>query len=106
MPSKTTVITKILNGELDADLDAMKEAISARRKSLRAQKSTENFLTFKTGSRVRFTDAVHPQYLRGVECTISDKRRTKVTVNLDAAVGRFRAGSDIIVPPEMLEVIS
>jgi hypothetical protein len=94
------LLTNILEGKYDADLERIVEAVQQRRRHI----GMINLATFQPGDRVKFKDAgVRPTYLQGVEATVITKRNTRLTVRLDQPVGRFR--SNIIAFPQSLELV-
>ncbi len=111
----TTMVSKITSGELDGQLDMMMAAINLRKAML--GKPTQSFMPpvvqrpqsksvyeFQIGDRVRFNKEANPKYLIGTEATVTGRRRTKVTIKLDAAAGRFR-GDKIVCPTSIIDKV-
>ena len=90
------IATRILNGEADAEFDAVRAAIAQRQKMLASVKMT----TFKVGDTVTFNQQTNPKYLRGQQAIISKVNQTTVTVDLVQPMGRFSRG--IRVPASLL----
>jgi len=90
----------ILNGNHDADIDAIEQAIATRRAALGTSKVT--FESLKVGDRVRISPTAKPTYLRGLPATITKKNRTRVVIDLDAPAGRFH--TNITAPPSLLDL--
>lgn len=98
---KNALISDIMNGQLDDKLTAMLEAVKQRRKIV----GTCEAFTLNPGDRVRFIGTINPTYLRGVEAIFIERRRTKISVRMEQTHGRYRAGTTIIVPPELIEKV-
>jgi len=96
---------QILHGEFDDSLDAIYEAVSERRKATRSVRIAQAFSGFNVGDTVRFNNKTRPKYLAGVEGTITRKRQSKVEVTINTDVGKFRTGSPIVVPVELIDAV-
>ncbi|HUW01783.1 MAG TPA: hypothetical protein VMW08_05490 [Acidimicrobiales bacterium] len=96
---------QIIHGEFDDSLDAILDAVTQRRKATRNVRVAQAFAGFAVGDTVRFNDKTRPKYLVGVEGTITKKRQSKVEVTLTAGVGKFFAGSPIVVPVELIDAV-
>ena len=94
-----SVVSKILNGELDDNLNEIQRATTHRRKAI----STMKFFTFEVGDRIKLSSTIRPIYLRNCLGTVTAIRRTKIEINLDHPTGRFHRG--VICPPGILEKI-
>lgn len=97
--TSTDVVSGILFGMFDEDLDKLKDAIRTREKAKR------EFLEFVPGDRVKFNAKTRPAYLQGVEATVTGLRRTKVTVQIDEDHGRFLAGRPITTSTDLLDPV-
>jgi len=105
---KTTladVITDIATGAYDSDLANISIAIRARIDGLKGIKKATMFAALQVGDRVKFNDSVNPKYMKGVFATVTAKRRTKVSIKLDSAVGKFRAGEQITTPVTIVDKV-
>lgn len=98
-PSLTAVLTAILNGEFDGDERAIYDAFKTRR-GVAAQIAAASY---KPGDRVRFTDAVRPKYLIGVEANVVKVNAKTVVVKMDSVQGRF--GGETRCPAELIEAV-
>lgn len=83
------ILGAIANGDADADLGAIIEAATARKKAL----SATTFAALAVGDRVRVTGG--QKKYEGREGTVVEKRLTKVVVNLDG-VGRLACPTSLI----------
>lgn len=83
----------IIDGELDADLDYIAQAIRARQKS-----------RFRPGARVRLV-GTHNVTLEGVEGVVEKVNTKTITVGVGAR-DRFGYERSFNVPPSMLETVS
>jgi hypothetical protein len=92
----SSIETAIVKGEYDANLDAMFQAIKLRKDAL-----SPKVWDFTVGDRVRYVASVRPKYLAGAEGTVTEIRRTKISVRLDEPRGRFRG--IIVTPTDLVE---
>jgi hypothetical protein len=92
------LLENIRVGKYDASLDRIIDACRSRKEN--------RIYSLKPGDKVKFSDSVRPEYLRGVESTIISWRRTKVLIQMDPSAnyaGRFlRGGGRIIAHPSGL----
>ena len=88
----------ITNGQCDEFLNAIILCAQDRQKAL----STKIYQCY-AGQRVRFSSAVRPKYLIGVEGTVQKVNRTKVVVDLDERHARFYR--NVTTPLAMVEII-
>lgn len=65
----TQVVTAIVTGAVDGDLDAINQALRDRYKIVRAQKSAIAAATVKVGDKVRIVN-LRPKYLAGLTGTV------------------------------------
>jgi len=96
---------QIRHGEFDDSLEAILDAVTERRKATRSVRVAQAFSGLSVGDTVRFNDKTRPKYLVGVEGTITRKRQSKVEVTIGADAGKFRAGSPIVVPVELIDAV-
>lgn len=73
------IITDIMSGHLDNDLDAIRSAMIERNRI----KGFIQQVSLRIGDRVRMNDHCRPRYLIGTIGTIVNKKRTKVVVKFD-----------------------
>ena len=92
------VVTPIIMGEADEFLTGIISCAQDRQKAL-APKIYQCY----AGQRVRFSSAVRPKYLIGVEGTVQKVNRTKVVVDLDERHARFYR--NVTTPLAMVEII-
>lgn len=96
-PEFEDVRNGILCGAYDEHLAVIIQEINERKKR------TREFIEWVAGSRVKINDNCRPQYLVGEMATIKDVKRTKVVINLDRDMGRFRAGQNITIPMTLID---
>jgi hypothetical protein len=98
-----TIIAALFAGNLDNDLGALHQALRLREDTLKDRKMA----TIKAGDTVRFTHETRPKYMVGRVGKITQVKRTKVVVDLDAPVssGRKTWHRNIIVPVSLVEVV-
>lgn len=67
----TEIVTAITSGEADQNITAVFDALKARQRYLRQQQSLANVAELTTGTKVRITNGISPQYLIGVTGMVS-----------------------------------
>jgi len=92
------VAAGIIKGDFDEYLDNLSAAIR-QRKNDKAPKAQD----FAVGDRVKYISSVRPKYLAGLYGTITDIRRTKVSVKPDEQRGRFYG--IIVTPTNLIEKV-
>lgn len=100
------IITEIEAGHYDAHLNDLLQCITQRmhikRRDAQMPRTGANF---NVGTLVRFNNATSTSYIRGMQGTIVEKKRSLVTVLLNAGpVGRFQTGR-IVCSVSILEVV-
>jgi len=117
----SVIVARITMGEFDAQLDVMTAAIGLRKAMLGkpvgaganifvpqpkpVPVTKKSIYDFKVGDRVRFNQRANPKYLIGTEATVTGRKRTKVTIKLDAAAGRFGGESNITCPTSIIDKV-
>lgn len=106
--NSTDIITAILSGDADDNLDGI---ISAAR-DRRGIKARAVFHTVKPGDKVRLQN-LRPKYMEGCTAIVVSHNRTRVVVTLDeeTLARNFQAAArygsrPVNVTPEMIEVLS
>jgi hypothetical protein len=90
----------------DDDLTIIEDAIRGRRGVVApVQAKAPSIYTFSVGDRVRFNQRANPKYLIGTEATVTGHKRTKITIKLDAAAGRFGGHGNITCPLSIIEKV-
>lgn len=90
----------------DDDLTVIEDAIRGRKGVVApVQTKAPSIYTFNVGDRVRFTSRANPKYLIGMTATVTGHKRTKVTIKLDGAAGRFPSTSNITCPLSIIEKV-
>jgi hypothetical protein len=97
------LLDQIAQGELDAHLTAIADAIGARQELLETINSAKALAMLNVGDRVRFNHHTRPQYLRGVEGVVIELDQHTATVCVHQPIGRFRSGEIRRCPPLLLE---
>lgn len=98
----TDVTTAILNGALDDNFEAIREAMKQRNKS-RAAILKANL---KIGDRVRFIDG-SPKYLIGLIAIVRSKKRTKIGIEFVDKIAARRFGHGVVTAsPDMVEPVT
>jgi hypothetical protein len=97
------LLDQIAQGELDAHLTAIADAIHARLDLLETVNSAKALAMLNVGDRVRFNHHTRPQYLRGVEGVVIELDQHTATVCVHQPVGRFRSGEIRQCPPLLLD---
>lgn len=92
--------TNIRGGAHDDELDAIIQAAMTRKKAL-----APTVYDFMPGDKVRFNNSARPQYIRGQVATVIARRQTKLTIQLDSNIGKFRSHTNIVCPTSILEKI-
>lgn len=102
----TRVVSGILQGDYDRDLEGMADAIAER---LRIQRRINGAIVaagFSIGDKVRFNSRVSPGYLVGVTGTIHSKKVKRFIVKIDPGqyTGKF-VSDKITASAEILEKV-
>lgn len=98
------LITSILSGDLDDDLDAIAESLVDRRKLV----ARSSFHVIKVGQQATLQN-LSPKYLVGAPVTVVEKRQSRLVVRLPedwlrAHPRASRYCDTFIVKPEMLSI--
>lgn len=88
--------TAIINGQLDAALDLLKQTIKTREGMKALQLKNE----LSIGDTVYFTSKVRPTYLVGAPATVKDINRVRIVVDLVKPAGLFN--KNVTVPVELV----
>jgi len=95
------VIGAIAMGELDANIDELQRAITARQKIVRTNRAETITASVKKGDRVRLT-GISPKGLNGATGTVQSVTRSRVHVVIDkefaGVSGRFGASIGFGMP--------
>ncbi len=102
-PPERLLLDQIAQGELDAHLTAIADAIYARQQLLETINSAKALAMLNVGDRVRFNHHTRPQYLRGVEGVVIELDQHTATVCVHGPIGRFRSGEIRRCPPLLLD---
>lgn len=97
------LLDAIADGELDAHLTAIADAVHARLDLLETVNSAKALAMLTVGDRVRFNNTTRPQYLRGVEGVVIELDQHTATVCVHQPIGRFRSGEIRRCPPLLLD---
>ena len=97
-----SLLQAIADGELDAHLTALADAVHARHHLLHTVRSATALGELCVGDHVRINHTISPRYLHGLHGTIVDLDDQRATVCLHQPVGRFHSG-EIRCPPLTLD---
>lgn len=97
------LLDAIADGELDAHLTAIADAVYARQELLETINSAKALAMLCVGDRVRFNNTARPQYLRGVQGVVIELDQHTATVCVHEPIGRFRSGEIRGCPPLLLD---
>lgn len=97
------LLDAIADGELDAHLTAIADAVYARLDLLETVNSAKALAMLAVGDRVRFNNSARPQYLRGVQGVVIELDQHTATVCVHQPIGRFRSGEIPRCPPLLLD---
>jgi hypothetical protein len=86
------MIAAIGTGELDGELESLRDAVVDRIETVRAMQTAAALLAIDIGDRVVLNELVRPHYLRGATATVASLLGDQVVVALDRPIGRFRSG--------------
>lgn len=67
----TEILVAIFQGDLDDDLDQLRDAYLQRTDRI----AKEKFKEINVGSLVRFNDRTRPEYLQGALATVSERKQ-------------------------------
>jgi hypothetical protein len=78
-----------------------------RDKAIRTQVRRQAVRKLKIGDRLKFSDIVNPEYLRGQEVEVIQVRRTRIAVRImTCEIGRrFKVGSEVVCPATFFDQI-
>jgi hypothetical protein len=99
-----TIVTDILSGVHDSELDSIRESVNQRQKLTQAAQAAVTMTSISVGDKIVFKD-IRPKYMIGETATVIGKRRTKLEVKLDSPVGRF-GESTVVVPASCVEKVA
>ena len=100
------LLHQIADGVLDPHLDALAQAIHARRRHLLHTLATQTALSqLCAGDQVQIDNTVRPLYLRGLRGRVIEIENEWVTICVHRPVGRFTDG-EIRCPPLTLRKLS
>ena len=101
-----TIVTDIISGVHDSELDSIREAVNQRQKLTQAAHAAVTMTSISVGDKIVFKD-IRPKYMIGKIATVTAKRRTKLEVKLDGdqPVGRFGT-STVVVPASCVEKVA
>jgi hypothetical protein len=107
--SEVDIFAEIEAGYWDGGLQAIAEAVNARRIYLRDQQKVRNMMNFVPGTKVRIIN-IRPKYLMGITGVISPNtaaRQGDLLVDVDpSCYGRLgRYGRKLGVPASSLEEV-
>jgi hypothetical protein len=94
----TRLLDAVADGELDAHLVAIADAVQARRQLLHTVNSATALAQLRVGEAVVFNHRIRPRYLEHEVATVTGIDDRYVTVRLSRPVGRFREG-ELRCPP-------
>lgn len=93
-----SLLQAIADGELDAHLTALADAVDARRHLLHTVRSATALAALCVGDQVQINHMISPRYLQGLHGTVTAVDDHRATVCLHRPVGRFHSG-EIRCPP-------
>jgi hypothetical protein len=98
------IITAIVRGDGDDNLDGIEAAIRDRKKV----KGKAAFFTLKPGDKVRVCEHVRPKYLVGCEATVVRRNQTRLVIRfIDPPNGEHgKFSGEVTVQPDMIEAVS
>jgi preprotein translocase subunit YajC len=97
---------KLVDSMTPEELNQLVDYIRVVFKTKRQQANARAQAGLKVGDKVQLTGSYKPAYLQGLTGTVTEKRNTRVTVQLDdGPIGKFRSGN-VIATPSGLTVIS
>jgi nitrogen fixation/metabolism regulation signal transduction histidine kinase len=99
------LITDIIMGKYDEEIEQLSGAVKERKSILRGQQATALKFKLQKDSRVRFLDSVRPKYLAGVEATVVKVNPKKVLVKVDPGFGGSYFGKSINTPLSLIELV-
>jgi hypothetical protein len=105
MPPERQLLEQIAAGELDQHLDAIADAVQARRELLHTVRPANAIAELRAGDTVMFTAKVRPRHLEHELAVIEAIGDRSVTVRLGRPIGRFRDGT-LRCPPLALRKLS
>jgi hypothetical protein len=99
-----TIVTDIISGVHDSELDSIREAVNQRYKLKQNETAAKNLIEISVGDKIVFKD-ISPKYLNGSIATVTGKRSKKLEVKLDRPVGRY-GESTVVVPASCVEKVA
>jgi hypothetical protein len=99
------LLQQIADGALDPHLQALAQAIHARRHLLHTVATQTALAQLCVGDEVQIDNTVRPHYLRGLRGNVLEIDDERVTICVHRPVGRFTSG-EIRCPPLTLKKLS
>jgi len=96
------MLTEILRGDFDKDLDKIQSALNSRKKILKQVRAATLIASVAVGDKVKLKN-LRPKYINGVIGEVKKINRTTITISLPNSVGRF--GSVVNCPANCLEKV-
>ena len=81
-----TLVSEINSGTYDSSLAKLKEAIDARLKTARTERTLDDY---NLGDTVVFNELTATRYMVGQKATVVSKKQKKLVVRLETPMGRF-----------------
>jgi len=94
------VVSDIIDGNLDSELESLTNAITERNKINNLKKAS----MIKVGDKVRFVKG-RPKYLVGLTATVVSKKQKNFVVKFDEGQVTGKYSGNVTCPPNLLEVI-
>ena len=95
------VVSAIIDGHLDTELESLQNAIDSRSKLNDVKKAA----MFKVGDKVRFQNG-RPKYLNGLTATIVGKKVKNFVIKFDEGqLPTSRYSGRVTCPPNLLEKV-
>ena len=94
------VVSAIIDGHLDTELESLQNALDSRSKINDVKKAA----MFKIGDKVRFING-RPKYLCGLTATIVSKKQKRFVVKFDEGQDTGRFYGNVTCPANLLEKI-
>lgn len=103
--STLTIPSEVRSYLQDADIEALRslnELVVSQINGRIAERNARAFASLAVGDRVVITETCRDRLLRGQHATITEKRRSRVVIDLDEPRGKWH--TNIVCPADMLEL--
>ena len=82
------LVSDIISGAYDSELDSIQHAVPERRELVQNETAAKNLIEISIGDKIVFKD-IRPKYMNGYIATVTGKRKKNLEVKLDLPDGTY-----------------